>query len=119
MTHTGTHSLRLLPNYFNVDVPSGSDLAVSRTLPDGQFYMGGPDEISVPSADVSLARSQFQYEFPPHSVTALVIQGGSGPPLPAGFDTDFSISPASSSSTSAAVTAGQSATYILGPAATQ
>ncbi|MGH9665106.1 MAG: hypothetical protein ACRD9L_11840, partial [Bryobacteraceae bacterium] len=44
--------------------------------PDGQFNNGGPGQIWVNSANVNLSGSFLQYEFPAHSITALVIQGG-------------------------------------------
>ncbi len=54
------------------DVGFGPQTAVE---PDGRFYMGGPDEVTVTSSPVIAGGSCFQLEFPPHSVTALVFHG--------------------------------------------
>lgn len=43
--------------------------------PDGRFNLGGPGEIWVTSADVSVTGTNFQYEFPAHSVTAIELRG--------------------------------------------
>jgi alpha-L-arabinofuranosidase len=43
--------------------------------PDGRFYLGGPGEINVTSADFLINGSSYSYQAPPHSVTALVFTG--------------------------------------------
>jgi alpha-L-arabinofuranosidase len=43
--------------------------------PNGRFYMGGPDEITVTDQNVNLVGSCFSYVVPPASVTALVLSG--------------------------------------------
>ncbi|MEO7143857.1 MAG: hypothetical protein ABI165_10190, partial [Bryobacteraceae bacterium] len=43
--------------------------------PDGQFYNGGPGQVEVTSASVNFSGDSLQYEFPAHSVTAIVVQG--------------------------------------------
>jgi alpha-L-arabinofuranosidase len=44
-------------------------------LPDNRFGIGGPGEIWVESTSISVFGSSMAYEFPPHSVTALVVRG--------------------------------------------
>ncbi len=43
--------------------------------PNGRFYLGGPGEISVTDTGLSQSGSCFVYEFPPLSVTALILPG--------------------------------------------
>ncbi len=44
-------------------------------LPDGRFDKGGPGEIAVTSQPVDIIGSCFVFDFPAHSVTALVLPG--------------------------------------------
>jgi alpha-N-arabinofuranosidase len=64
-----------------IDANSGTDLPpgfVTQAVasPDGRFDLGGPGETWVRSTNPSLSGSCMSYEFPPHSVTALVLTGG-------------------------------------------
>ncbi|MEO8368285.1 MAG: hypothetical protein ABI806_03730 [Candidatus Solibacter sp.] len=63
-----------------VDANSGTDLPqgfVSQAAadPDGRFGQGGPGETWVLSTNPTATGSCVTYEFPPHSVTALVLTG--------------------------------------------
>jgi len=58
----------------------GGDIAPQAVAdPGGRFDQGGPDEISVNQSSISVSGSQFSYEFPARSVTALVISGDVNP----------------------------------------
>jgi hypothetical protein len=63
-----------------VDANSGTDLPpgfVEQAVasPDGRFNLGGPGETWVRSSNPDITGSCVTYEFPPHSVTALVLHG--------------------------------------------
>jgi alpha-N-arabinofuranosidase len=63
-----------------IDANTGTELPgdyVPQTAaePNGRFHQGGPGEVWVSSTDLTVSGSCFSYEFPPHSVTALVIRG--------------------------------------------
>ena len=63
-----------------VDANSGTDLPpgfVSQAVaaPDGRFNFGGPGETWVQSTNPDVSGSCVTFEFPPHSVTALVFNG--------------------------------------------
>ncbi len=56
------------------DIPS--DFAPqSEVAPDGRFHQGGPGEVGVTSSDFNGNGRSLAYEFPPHSITALVLTG--------------------------------------------
>ena len=62
--NTGTE----LPAY------TGVTLGQQATIePNGRFDFGGPDEVGIKSEALNLTGNAFEYDFPPHSVTALVI----------------------------------------------
>jgi hypothetical protein len=63
-----------------LDANSGTDLpagfvAQAEAAPDGRFGQGGPGETWVLSTNPAVSGSCVTFEFPPHSVTALVLTG--------------------------------------------
>jgi alpha-L-arabinofuranosidase len=77
-----------------VDANPGTDLPVYPGIPwaqqagvdpNSRIDQGGPGEVSITSAAVSITGSQFVYAFPAHSITALIvsIQGASPAATPA------------------------------------
>ncbi|HWB83045.1 MAG TPA: hypothetical protein VG675_02815 [Bryobacteraceae bacterium] len=58
--------------------------------PDGQFENGGADQIWVNSTDLNVSGTYLQYEFPAHSITAIVIQGNPASASDSDSSSDFS-----------------------------
>lgn len=63
-----------------VDANTGTDVPEilvpqDAAAPDNRFFQGGPGEVWVESRDLPASGGWLQYEFPPHSVTVLVLRG--------------------------------------------
>lgn len=56
--------------------PDSPSFAEQASLePDGRFHLGGPGEVEITSQEFNFAGEFFEYEFPPLSVTSLVLRG--------------------------------------------
>ncbi|MDQ6699143.1 MAG: hypothetical protein M3Z36_03040, partial [Acidobacteriota bacterium] len=65
-------------NGMALDANTGTDLPPdfapqSEVSPDGRFHQGGPGEVWVNSTDLNVSGNSIVYEFPAHSITALVL----------------------------------------------
>lgn len=47
----------------------------AQIMPNSRFYSGGPEEVTITSSSLSNLTPAFDYTFPAHSVTSIILQG--------------------------------------------